>query len=149
MDATLGIAIGGLALGLGNTGWAIYTWRSSGPRVECESQFGFSYGPMGVGDNLLSITARNTGRAPIEVTQYGLRTPDNGIMVPTNPDPQFPRVPHTLNAGHEQSFLMVLEEIDRALAQTHSRGEHVVLRPYVKLGNGSLVYAEEREFSVP
>lgn len=136
---TFVIALAGLVLSIISLLWQQWTWRDSGARVKARFDPGMTFGPLG-SDRLYSLSLINKGRGPIQVTQYGLRTPRGAIMVQNVPD-QFPKLPATLEGKHELTLLWTAPPIDEEV-QGDERNR--VLRPYAKLGDGRWVYAPER-----
>jgi hypothetical protein len=60
--------------------WQIYTWRHNGPRLSVKAAHAVTVGPIGRQD-LIAITAANTGRASTMAHQFGFKLPNDQIFV--------------------------------------------------------------------
>ncbi len=122
----------------------IYT----GARVKVTS--GHGYIPPNFEDPLITIEARNLGRAPVVITGYGLEIRDGqGGTIPgyLNPLPVSPPVPMTLLGGHAQTWYLREAGMVEALRSSGRRGG-VPVAPFVTLGTGKAVYAKRRTLEV-
>ena len=112
---TLVIAVVGLVLSAIAITVQIVTWRFEGPRVKVEVGFGFPFRGRGTGDLHLTVTARNLGRAPVEINSWGfdLGKELTGVITRSGPG-LYAAAPHTLNGGHQAMFLVPRELPGRA-----------------------------------
>jgi hypothetical protein len=84
---TLVVAILAFSVALASLVWQMASWRLSGPRVIVEIGLGFS---VSSGTPVLSVAARNTGRADTQITSWAIQVPDERTYVPSL-DPGSPR----------------------------------------------------------
>lgn len=127
---------------------AIMTHLYTASRVKVTS--GYGYIPPEFHDELITIEARNLGRASVVVTGYGLEIRDGqGGTIPgyLSPLPISPPVPATLNGGHGQTWYLREAGIVETLRST-GRRRPVRVAPFVTLGTGKTVYAKRRTLEV-
>ncbi len=95
-----------------------------------------------LGEPLICVTARNSGRAPVTVTSWGLRLPDGQTMMITESFRLSSALPYRLEEGASGSWytdtLRVVET-----CRTHGV-DYADLTAYVDLGNGQSVDAKIR-----
>lgn len=131
------VAAVGAASGIPALGWQVWTWRQSGPHVEVRVANAFPvYAGQQLGEHHFQITAVNTGRAPAEVSSWGVRLPDGSNLV------MFQQLPFSDDVGrlepHAQRRFFV--NGPATIAQLRTRGIRAdQCRPYVVLTTGDEV----------
>lgn len=129
--AVISLVLSTLALG-----WHVISWLLTGSWVRVKWSHSTVVGAQPDPGVLLAITATNVGRAPIEVTGWGLELPDGSHMPGhASPLPWVPSVPHTLEGGHQQQWHMPVAGLVEALRKagyTH----FPALRPFVTVAGG-------------
>jgi hypothetical protein len=138
---TLVIAIIGAVTGVGSLLWQVIMWRQSGPVVTVTATQTIPLYRDHAGDAHVAVTARNTGRSPITVNQWGLQRPDGYVTwLPQNLPSSTP-LPHRLEPGTEGNWYVATREIIQSCAE-HS-GNYQELTAFVGLANGKKVYAKK------
>jgi len=140
--AGLILGIIGTVTGVGALAWEVITWRRSGPVVTVKViQALPTYGDH-VGDPLTSVTATNSGRAPVTVTSWGLQLPDGQTMFVQQPFPGSDTLPYRLEEGASGSWRV--ETIQVAETCRVQGIDYADLRGYVNLANGKTVFAQRK-----
>ncbi|MGI5214962.1 hypothetical protein [Plantactinospora sp. CA-290183] len=121
--------------------WQVVSWRRSGPVVTVTVAQSLAAFPTGA-EWFTSVTARNTGRAPITVTGWGFQTPDGGSVVQLRPVAWASPVPYRLEPGSEGSWLMATDDVQGTSAERGVRYQD--LRAFVRLADGRTVTARRR-----
>jgi hypothetical protein len=136
--AALILGIIGAITGVGALAWQVITWGKSGAVVTVTTCQAF---PID-GDQLLHVSARNTGRSPVTVNEWGLRLPDGGSMVALYPALRSSPLPHRLEPGAEASWYVGTAEVARFCAERGTRQQDMIA--YVDLADGRTISAKER-----
>jgi hypothetical protein len=131
-----------IVLSVASLTWQIVSWRRSGSVVTVRVAQFFPVYDQGLGDLYTSVTAHNSGRAPVTVTGWGLRLPSGGTIVMTRNLPWFSPLPYRLEAGAEGSWAISTDDVRASCAEHNVRYQD--LRPFVKLGDGQTVTAKRR-----
>ena len=131
----LGVAIVGVVLAGGSLLWQYLSWRDSGPVIAVELGNGIST----LGDELrpgyavLIVTARNRGRAPVQVTGWGLRLPDGRDAVQPRNLAFNPVTPATIEGGHHLQWLLPFPLLDHLVT-----APGFTARGWVRLATGDI-----------
>ena len=140
--AGLILGIIGAITGVAALAWQVITWRQSGAVVAVTARQAFpAYGDH-VGEPHVNVSARNSGRSPVTVNGWGLRLPDGGTMVSSNPVPWSSPVPHRLEPGADGSWFLPTHEIARFCAEHGVRQQDMIA--FVNLADGRTISAKER-----
>jgi hypothetical protein len=116
--------------------WQVYSWRRSGARVKVTASHGFTVGPM-PGDDLVFITAVNSGRANTIVRQFGFKLPDKKTLIEFESYLQPVKLPADLAPGGEVSFWYSRARLQAAAAEHKLQASD--MRPFVRSGHGEIV----------
>jgi hypothetical protein len=136
------LGIVGTVTGIGALVWQVITWKRSGPVVTVTAMQALpTYGDR-VGDPLTCVTARNSGRAPVTVSSWGLRFPDGQVMFIRQAFAGSDALPYRLEAGASGSWSVETT----AVAETcKAHGvDYADLTAYVNLANGQSVDAKRK-----
>ena len=124
--ATLAIAVGGLILGVVNSGVQIQTYRRDKTGLTVNAGFGIpTYGPgMGtsLGPTMVYVTATNTGRHPVSVTGMAFDV-SGGKRVPLIAVQPGSTIPTLLQPGQHTTMWI---ESDTLEAGLRGNGLHLV-----------------------
>lgn len=112
-------------------------WRFEGPRVKVKVAFGFPVRGPAIGDQHLVVTAHNVGRAAVGLTSWGFDLGNEQTGVP-GPAPGSTPLPHTLDGGHEATFLVPLDGYRDMLRAVGLN----TCRVYVGLATGTTLFLE-------
>lgn len=135
MTAALIVSIIALVLSVASLGWQAWSWRRTGPVVTVETAWAYAVGPQMF--EMLTITARNRGRSPVQVTNYSFTTPHGMQFVVPDPIPFSTPLKQPLEGGHEATYYFDAAYLKD---QCRQRGLGVgQLRPRVTLGTGKQV----------
>jgi hypothetical protein len=140
--ASLILGVVGTITGLGALAWQVIIWQHSGPVVAVSAiQAIPTYGDH-LGEQLTCVTARNSGRAPVTVSSWGLRFPDGQVMVIRQPSAPSDLLPYRLEEGASGSWYIETA----AVAETcRAHGvDYDDLTAYVNLANGQTVDAKRK-----
>ncbi len=136
------ISIVALVMSAASLTWQIASWKRSGPVVKVTANQSLPIFDHGPDDWYVAVTARNSGRAPVTVTGWGLRFPDGQTYNMMRNLPWSAPLPHRLEAVAEGSWVISTEEVKRECAARGVR--HQDLTAFVRLGNGRTVDARRR-----
>jgi hypothetical protein len=140
--ASFALAVLAVMLSCVSLSWQIISWRRSGPRVLVNAHQSFLVYDRGVGDPMVSVTARNTGRAATTVTSWSLEFHAGGGLAMTRQLAGSSSLPHRLEPHSEATWFVETEVIKQECAQ---RGLHYRdLRAVVNLASGQKVKARKR-----
>jgi hypothetical protein len=137
---TLGIAVLGLFVAALSLGWQIVEWLLSGSRVKAAIGVAVSVGGSAHGARMLSIAARNRGRARASVTSWAIMLPNKATIVPTVHQGlwQGPDVPIGLDVGDGVTWYAFLDPVVQARRDAGYTTDTEV-RATVILGTGKRV----------
>lgn len=137
------LGILGTITGVLGLGWSVVTWRKSGPVITVTVNQAFPTYADHLGKPLTGVTARNSGRAPVTVSSWGLRLPDGQTMMITEPVRALSNtLPYRLEAGSSGSWYTdTLRVVETCKAQGV---DYADLSGYVNLGDGRSVDAKRR-----
>ncbi|MBU2616762.1 MAG: hypothetical protein KKB79_02140 [Nanoarchaeota archaeon] len=79
-NPTLAIALYGAILSTIAIGWNIYNNLQDKPKIKVTTSFGFTAQGPETSDNMLFVTAINTGRRSIYLSSFGLRSGENNVL---------------------------------------------------------------------
>lgn len=130
---TLSVAGLGVALGVASLAWQAWTWRRSGPHVDVKT--GAAMVPY-VGDHVsdvVSVEARNKGRAATQITGWGLDLDDKRQFVFTQDLPGNTPLPTTIEPGHRAIWMVPIAFLNR---DNLPDGANLGVRGFVHLGSG-------------
>ncbi len=136
------ISIVALVVSAASLTWQVVSWKRSGPVVRVTANQSLPIFDHGPGDAHVAVTARNSGRAPVTVTGWGLRFPDGQTFVVMHELPWSTPLHHRLDAGAEGSWMVSTQEVKRECAARGVR--HQDLTAFVRLGNGRTADARQR-----
>jgi len=136
------ISIVALVVSAASLAWQVASWKRSGPVVKVTAAQLLPVFDHGPGDWHIAVTARNSGRAPVTVTGWGLRFPDGQTYTMLVNLPWSTPLDHRLDAGTEGSWMIATEDVKRECAARGIRYQD--LTAFVRLGNGRTVDARER-----
>ena len=139
----LGVALFGTLVAVASLTWNIVTFLHSGPRISLEGDTNMLLIDPQAREQVpvATVTARNVGRMPCEVTSWTLLTPTGSGLAFLRMSPEYgPELPYTLDPGHSVSWRAPISSVVDALASEHS-GD-VKLEPQVFLGTGKRVVAD-------
>jgi hypothetical protein len=132
----------GAFAGVGALLWQVVTWRRSSHNVRvANSRAWFTYPNGRMGEQLVCITAYNTGSGAVTLTGWGVEIgKQNAIMV--QPLVGSTPLPHRLDSGAEANFHMPAD----AIREYHERDgiDYRDMRPWVQLATGKKVYSRKR-----
>jgi hypothetical protein len=96
-----------------------------------------------LGEPLTGVTARNSGRAPVTITSWGLKFPDGQVMIIKEPFPALSNsLPYRLEDGASGSwYIDTLKVVETCKAHG---ADYADLTAYVDLANGRSVDAKRR-----
>lgn len=144
---TLAIAILALVVSSAALVWQIASWRRTGSFVKVENRGGFTMHPVGMSPGLppgkfLRITARNVGRAPVDVEGwwFEVKGSDDAFVTPIQAWWQGPALPYRLDAGQSQAWWIHEEGLLDAVKD----GAVVRVSGAVSLGTGKKRKARHR-----
>jgi hypothetical protein len=140
--ATLIIAIIGAVTGMGSLAWQVGAFRQSGPRVKVTAMQALLIGMGYADDRHMSVTATNSGRAPVTVKGWGLRMPNGDAIHVTSSVPLSASLPYRLEPGSDASWYAPTAEKQEYCTQLGVR--HQDITAYVNLADGSTVNAKKR-----
>lgn len=142
--AIAGLILGiiGAVTGVAALAWQVVTWRQSGAVVAVTARQSLPASGDHAGEPLVNVSARNSGRSPVTVNGWGLRLPDGGAMISSNPVPWSSPVPHRLEPGADGNWLLPTYEVARFCAERGVRQQDMI--PYVELADGRTIRAKER-----
>lgn len=136
------LGIVGTVTGVGALVWQVITWKRGGPVVTITATQAFpTYGDQ-VGEALTCVTARNSGRAPVTVSSWGLRFPDGQVMFIRQPFAGSDQLPYRLEEGASGSWFIETAVVART-CQEHGV-DYADLTAYVSLASGPSVDAKRR-----
>jgi hypothetical protein len=137
------LGIVGSITGVLGLGWSVVTWRRSGPVVTVTVKQAFATYADHLGEPLICVTARNSGRAPVTISSWGLRLPDGQTMMITEPFRTLSNaLPYRLEEGTSGSWYT---DTLRVVETCKAHGvDYADLTGYVHLGNGQSVDAKRR-----
>jgi hypothetical protein len=137
------LGIVGSITGVLGLGWSVVTWRRSGPVVTVTVKQAFPTYADHLGEPLICVTARNSGRAPVTISSWGLRLPDGQTMMITEPFRTLSNaLPYRLEEGTSGSWYT---DTLRVVETCKAHGvDYADLTGYVDLGNGQSVDAKRR-----
>jgi hypothetical protein len=138
--ATFVLAIIGAVTGVGSLAWQINTWNQSGPVITVTALQALpTYGDR-VGDPLVNVTARNSGRSPVTITGWGLEFLDGQTMVLMQQLRMSTPLPHRLEEGASGSWFIETKDVRDECA---SRGiRYQDLCAFVNLADGRTIKAK-------
>lgn len=133
---TLAIAGAGFVLSVIALTWQMVAWRYTGSVVKAVVSPGFYTMDDGsIGPSVMSVEARNVGRTVVSITGWGFQLPTGETIIqPFGPPWAGPRLPHTLDPGHSESWRMEVDALRGRLAREGRPGGK--LRGFVNLGTG-------------
>lgn len=140
--AVVGV-VGGLA-GVVSLIWQIATWRRSTHRVKVTTaRAWFGYPNGSTSEELVSVSAHNTGSAAVTVVAWGIQMGRKGPSLNvTSPLIGSTALPHRLDSGAS------LDEHVQAVHVVEASAKYNVpfaqMRPWVRLATGEQVYARKR-----
>jgi hypothetical protein len=130
-----------IVLSMTSLGWQVASWKRSGPVVKVTAQQALiTSGPEA--DWHTDVTARNTGRAPITVTGWGLRFPDGQTIVMMRNLPISAPLPYRLEAGAASSWYIGTDDLRGACEERGAKYQE--LRGFVRLADGRTIDARRR-----
>lgn len=127
---TLVLAIVGTVTGVLSLAWQTYTWKKSGPDVKVTATNTFPVFGDNLGEHHLTVTAANTGRAPITVTVWGIEMPGHGSIITRVPIPWSTPLPHRLEPHSSADFHMEAHEVRTAAHKYGVRYEETCTRTF-------------------
>lgn len=139
---TLVVAILAFGVALASLVWQVASWRLSGFRVTVEIGLSLS---VSSGEPLISVAARNIGRADTQITSWAIQVPDERSYVPGLDPGSFlgpSDLPLRLAAGHSVTWFVRLAAIQAAL-HSHDLAPDTELRGAVVLGSGKHVTSKK------
>jgi hypothetical protein len=140
--ASLILGVVGTVTGLGALAWQVIIWQRSGPVVAVSAIQAFpTYGDR-VGEQVTCVTARNSGRAPVTVSSWGLRFPDGQVMFVRQPFAGSDALPYRLEEGASGSWY--IETVAVAEACRAHGVDYQDLTAYVNLANGQTIDAKRK-----
>ena len=140
--AGLILGIIGTVTGVGALAWEVITWKRSGPVVRVKVTQALPTYSDHVGDPLTSVTATNSGRAPVTVTSWGLQLPDGQTMFVQQPFPGSDKLPYRLEQGASGTWRIETTQVAET-CRAQGTG-YADLRGYVNLATGETVYARRK-----
>lgn len=139
--AALVVSIVALVVSLLALGWQVYSWRRSGPVVTVETQWAWDLRDI-EGSEMLTITARNVGRLPVQIREFSFRTPTDWKFVLWKPMPISDSIEEPLVPGHECTHYFSAAWIRERCVEKEVRLD--ALRPQVRLGTGKVVVGRKK-----
>ena len=126
--ATLVIAVVGCVTAVGALVWQVATWRLEGPRLKVIHHFALPYRSSRMGP-VWTVTAANVGRTPVELQWWRFELPGGARMLTNAFAPDWPRLPYTLNGGHQVTLYFDVDAVNEA-AERHG-GPGTLVTPFV------------------
>jgi hypothetical protein len=134
-------------LGLLWLGWRAWTWWRSGSVVEVRAGYVWPGDGQAVGERLIQVSAHNAGRSSVEITSWGLATPDGGLIASIERVAPADPLPYVLTGGRDAHWFVRAAEVEWTRAQ---RGQGIEqLRARVVLSNGRTVWARRKGIDTP
>jgi hypothetical protein len=134
---SLGVAIFAAVVGAVSLTWNIVAFIHSGARIKVEANADMLLVDPKAHEStpVVTVTVRNVGRMPCEVTSWSLITPSGTALAFLRMSPEYgPPTPHTLDPGHAQSWRASTSSVIDAVGI--EQGESVQLTPVAWLGTG-------------
>lgn len=141
VSATTVIASAGLALSVVSLGWQLLTWRLNGPRVEIAVEAALPAFGAELGEDHVLGTIRNVGRAPVEISAWGVSVSGKNLMLINESQIPNPPMPETLAAHHSLKVHVLAPIVRQALIQVAGDTTTPAML-WVELGNGRKAHAE-------
>ena len=140
------IAVIAAMTGIASLSWQITTRRRGAHNVRVTTGMSLlDYGPAGVSDWLIGVTAANVGAAAVAVNGWGFELPSRrGNVHATAPVPGSTPLPHTLQPGTSMTVFMRPEQLAGVLAEQHPPVDAREVRAFVSLGTGERTPAKRR-----
>jgi hypothetical protein len=140
--ASLIFGVVGTVTGIGALMWQVITWRRSGPVVTVTANQALPAHGDQLGEPLTSVTARNSGRAPVTVSSWGLRFPDGQTIFVRQPFAGSNQLPYRLEEGASGSWFI---ETGAVVETCKAHGvDYADLTAYVSLADGRSVDAKRK-----
>jgi hypothetical protein len=137
------IAVLGVTVALA---WRFVDWKSihRGVRVDIRHAVAVD-DDLGVGERrVITVTASNVGRAPVAVTEWGLRLPHGrDVVFFENMPTSGPALPLTLQPGNESTWHMMHDIVKASLADQRTN-RSFTLHGFVRLGTGRTVLSKKK-----
>jgi hypothetical protein len=142
--AIAGLILGiiGAVTGVAALSWQVITWRQSGAVVAVTARQASRGSDDHAGEQLVKVSARNSGRSAVTVNGWGLRLPGGGAMVILDPMQGSSPVPLRLEPGADGSWLLPTHEVARFCAGRGVRQQDMIA--FVDLADGRTIRAKER-----
>lgn len=140
--AGLILGIIGAVTGAAALAWQVITWRQSGAVVAVTACQAFPVSGDHAGEQLVNVSARNSGRSPVTVNGWGLRVPDGEAMVSFNPVQGSSPLPLRLEPGADGNWFLPTHEVARFCAGRGVRQQDMIA--FVDLADGRTIRAKER-----
>jgi hypothetical protein len=142
--AIAGLILGiiGAVTGVAALAWQVISWRQSGAVVAVTARQASPVSGDHAGEQLVIVSARNSGRSPVTVNGWGLRLLGGGAMVSFNPVPGSSPMPLRLEPGADGSWLLPTHEVARFCAERGVRQQDMIA--FVDLADGRRIRAKER-----
>jgi hypothetical protein len=134
---SLGVATFAAVVGVVSLTWNIVAFIHSGARIKVEGNADMVLVDPGAHEStpVVTVTVRNVGRMPCEVTSWSLLIPSGTALAFLRMSPAYgPPTPHTLEPGHAQSWRAPLSSVIEAIGI--EQGESAQLTPVAWLGTG-------------
>lgn len=142
MTPALIVSIVAIAMSSVTLSWQVWSWRQSGPVIGVTANQALPTYDHGAGDWHIQVTARNTGRAPVQVASWAFALPNDRSIIVQRPASWSTPLPHALPNGSSASWYVPTDEIKRQCAEIGVRYQD--LRAVVSLGTGVTVKARAR-----
>lgn len=135
--------VGGLA-GVASFIWQMVTWRRSTHRVKVSTaRAWFAYPDGKTSDEMVSVSAHNTGSGAVTVVAWGIEMGRGGQSLNvTSPLVGSTPLPHRLDSGSSMDVHVQAHHVVEASANYGV--PYSKMRPWVRLGTGEQVYAKKR-----
>lgn len=140
------IAVIGALTGLASLAWQISTRRRGAHNVRVTTGMSLlDYGPAGVSDWLIGVTAANIGASAVAVTSWGFELPGKrGNVYATAPVPGSTPLPHTLQPGTSMTVFMRPAQLAEVLSEQRPAVHSREVRAFLSLGTGERAHAKRR-----
>ncbi|MBX3067772.1 MAG: hypothetical protein KF844_03885 [Cryobacterium sp.] len=139
--AAIGV-VGGIA-GIASFVWQVITWRRSTHSVKASTARSWiASGDGRISEEMVSVTARNTGTAAVTVTGWGIELGRSGqiLSVPVPLLCSTP-LPHRLESGSLLTEYVQAAHVVEASAKYNV--PYSKMRPWVRLATGEQVYTKK------
>ena len=139
---TLALAIIGVVLSMASLAWQAFIWRHNGPVLRVTSAYSIPvFNDSDLGEDHISVTVTNAGRAPTTVTGWGIDMGGQKNMQVVRPVPFSAPLPHRLEGGAEVTFFVAVQPLRDYRASTGLTFDR--MKPWVRAAGDRKHFAKK------